>query len=1054
MSKALQNTIRYPTSVIVRGADQLGIELAKSLLEQGGYVIIVDRDGKETQRLLSQLGDYKLFTLLDFSALSELHEDLRRLDYVFYLQHKTSDLDSKVSSQDFLQSSNYLDSILDLTTKFEAKFLLTTSIKAHQLVLARGELDINFGSGSKTGHQVYTDMEIQKYAESLVQEYEEKVGIDARVIRVGQILGNGMELDPGSKIVELMYSAIKGENLKIPGDGLDTDFYIHHLDAAYGILKAQFSMNTKGKIFTLANEEEVTILSIAYKLLELEPKSKEILFDQNDNYLPPLKLYKPAPNLHSIGWSPRVSLERALAQSLDYIREEIANPRSRDDRDNDSEGGGRKTKVTQGGLLAKIRDFFFIIERNNSQEEEEPESPETLGGALNRLITERKSQEKARKGSIVVANNKLRKRLAPEQGRTLFEKASYKFNDIFIAVKKRFYFLRSITQTDLLFITMGLVAFVAVYFILISPALSLAKNIFFIRTNLESLAVSGQQFDLRASADYNKTLKAHLLEAQERLKDLQYLFDLTQNRQMYLDLQNYSADGVQFTTGLEDVFTALEPFTTYIDQFQSGITYRFSDSNMLTAAGGGNYNLLIEEMRDGDSLFRIGIDRVEKASLDLSAKHDSLPEYAQDVIGGNLTLLQKQVLNLKHLQKSYHFLPLLLGNDGKKTYLLVVSDNVRYSAAGGEVAGTISFEMESGVVKNIVIKSTADLDSDFVAVSNSALGEINLLSNKDVNRNNIELGDLSLIGDQQVFLKTYKDYYESRESRQTDVVMDVNLNTLLKFLDSGGSVEFQQLEFNSANLLANINLLLGDKPTQDFRNEIVLNLFAKVIEREFSDFQGDFLETFSILSDSRAAGEFPMYADDIQIKNYINVSDPTGDKSIDSLIFGLNYDQKDVIINKFPLITISATINVNKDMTTSKTVEINSAGVESIQNTYLCTPGGSKDFSFSGVKDNLVTSNFTLDKACVIFQEDDDLKYSTSFTTLPFENSANASYNYSLDLIKSPGIVANYDIELNFDPSLNIVPDDNSYIRQDQSYVYTGVMDGMKSFSFEISQDG
>jgi len=55
-----------------------------------------------------------------------LQSDLRRLDYVFYLNHHFTDQSQKVSTQEFLQASNYLDAVLDLTAKFDAKFLLST----------------------------------------------------------------------------------------------------------------------------------------------------------------------------------------------------------------------------------------------------------------------------------------------------------------------------------------------------------------------------------------------------------------------------------------------------------------------------------------------------------------------------------------------------------------------------------------------------------------------------------------------------------------------------------------------------------------------------------------------------------------------------------------------------------------------------------------------------------------------------------------------------------------------------------------------------------------
>jgi nucleoside-diphosphate-sugar epimerase len=142
----LQNSIKYPTSIIVNGATPLGLTVAASLLEQGGYVVIVDNyDETNIAKLKARFGEEKLLALIDYSSITHLPDELRRLDYVFYLQHEASNFEETISTHKFLKYSNYLDAMLSLTSRFEAKFLLTTSIKAHQLLLDSMQMDLNFG---------------------------------------------------------------------------------------------------------------------------------------------------------------------------------------------------------------------------------------------------------------------------------------------------------------------------------------------------------------------------------------------------------------------------------------------------------------------------------------------------------------------------------------------------------------------------------------------------------------------------------------------------------------------------------------------------------------------------------------------------------------------------------------------------------------------------------------------------------------------------------------------------------------------------------------------
>ncbi len=48
----LKNTIKYPTTIIVGGLNKLGLEIAESLMEQGGYVILIDSVTPENVKIL------------------------------------------------------------------------------------------------------------------------------------------------------------------------------------------------------------------------------------------------------------------------------------------------------------------------------------------------------------------------------------------------------------------------------------------------------------------------------------------------------------------------------------------------------------------------------------------------------------------------------------------------------------------------------------------------------------------------------------------------------------------------------------------------------------------------------------------------------------------------------------------------------------------------------------------------------------------------------------------------------------------------------------------
>ena len=273
LSASLRETIKYPTSLIIRGAEPLGLELARALLDQGGFVIVADSEDRENTKAISELKKYKLFRFIDLSRTHELQEALRRLDYVFYFSHAVESLGIEISSHDFLEFSKFLDSVLFLAEKFEAKFLTTTSIRAHQFQLANKSLDNNFDLEVET-HSIYIASEIQRYAESLTQEYIKKKSLNARVVRLGEVMGEGIEFSPGTTMGRLIQESITQDKLTIYGDGLEAQYYVHLQDAVYGLIKSQFSKNTRGEIFSLSYEYEISTLSVAYKLNDYSAEAK------------------------------------------------------------------------------------------------------------------------------------------------------------------------------------------------------------------------------------------------------------------------------------------------------------------------------------------------------------------------------------------------------------------------------------------------------------------------------------------------------------------------------------------------------------------------------------------------------------------------------------------------------------------------------------------------------------------------------------------------------------------------------------------------------------
>ena len=74
MSNLRLNKIKpqTPISIIVHGGNRLGYLTAKTLIEQGCYVIIIDKFDSTTKKYISELKKSELFDFFDFKYVNQV----------------------------------------------------------------------------------------------------------------------------------------------------------------------------------------------------------------------------------------------------------------------------------------------------------------------------------------------------------------------------------------------------------------------------------------------------------------------------------------------------------------------------------------------------------------------------------------------------------------------------------------------------------------------------------------------------------------------------------------------------------------------------------------------------------------------------------------------------------------------------------------------------------------------------------------------------------------------------------------------------------------------
>jgi nucleoside-diphosphate-sugar epimerase len=312
MSNLRLNKIKpqTPIAIILHGGNRVGYLTAKTLIEQGCYVVIIDKFNSETRRYLSELKRSEFFDFFDFKGFNSLFKNVKRFDYLFYFLNEKLDK-KEFDSKEFLNETKILEETLTNTRKNNGKFSLITSLALNR------ELANRVNNEQLSTPSPYSAMELQKYCETLAAEFKDQSNINLRILRLGTVIGGGVEKVDNDTLDGLLTDTVQKSQITIKGEGLDLHSLIHEADATYGILKLSFSENTKGEVISLSNKNNYTTLSLAYKLLELNTEAQTIRFVENpDEQFLIQDLYVPAPHASNYGWNQQVELEEALIEQI------------------------------------------------------------------------------------------------------------------------------------------------------------------------------------------------------------------------------------------------------------------------------------------------------------------------------------------------------------------------------------------------------------------------------------------------------------------------------------------------------------------------------------------------------------------------------------------------------------------------------------------------------------------------------------------------------------------------------------------------------------------
>ncbi len=162
----------------------------------------------------------------------------------------------------------------------------------------------------------------KRVSETLFMDYHRQNDVDIRIVRIFNTYGPRMHPDDGRVVSNFIVQALKGQDITIYGDGLQTRSFCYVDDLIEGFVRLMNQTETIGPM-NLGNPGEFTMLQLAELTLKLVGGKSKIVFRPLPNDDP--KQRRPDITLARkiLKWEPTVQLEEGLNRTIAYFKTQI-----------------------------------------------------------------------------------------------------------------------------------------------------------------------------------------------------------------------------------------------------------------------------------------------------------------------------------------------------------------------------------------------------------------------------------------------------------------------------------------------------------------------------------------------------------------------------------------------------------------------------------------------------------------------------------------------------------------------------------------------------------
>lgn len=314
-------------ALITGGAGFIGGHLAERLIEGGDDVVIVDDLSTGSFSNIKHLTvnphfHFVIETILNKTVMDRL---VSECDIIYHLAAAVG-VELVVHDPVHTIETNVLGTnvVLKIANRYRKKVLLasTSEIYGKGVNSSFGENDDRLlGSNMRNRWSYACSKSLDEF---LCLAYYKQKALPVVICRLFNTIGPHQTGQYGMVVPRFIRQALTGVPLTVYGDGLQSRCFCNVLDAVEALILLAESNDAEGEVFNIGSTEEVTIMELAQKIIELTGSSSKVSyvsyektygegFEDMRRRKPSIKKIK-----EMFNWHPKYSLEETLRSIIRY----------------------------------------------------------------------------------------------------------------------------------------------------------------------------------------------------------------------------------------------------------------------------------------------------------------------------------------------------------------------------------------------------------------------------------------------------------------------------------------------------------------------------------------------------------------------------------------------------------------------------------------------------------------------------------------------------------------------------------------------------------------